>query len=189
LQERIVSRFRWGLVTEIEPPCYETRMAILKRKSREKGREIPDDVARLLSERIDSNIRELEGAVTKLIGYANVTGATITVELAREVLRDLFARRKGDPSMEDIIQVVTEHFGVKMSELQSRKRTNAIAHPRQIAMYIARQITRHSLEEIGGYFGGRDHSTVLYAVQKVGDQASKDAAYQELIDGFLGRLK
>jgi chromosomal replication initiator protein len=189
LQERLVSRFRWGLVTEIEPPCYETRMAILKRKSREKGREIPDDVARLLSERIDSNIRELEGAVTKLIGYSNVSGAAISTDLAREVLRDLFAKRKGQPSMEDIVEVVTEHFGVKLSELQSRKRTNAIAHPRQIAMYIARQITRHSLEEIGGYFGGRDHSTVLYAVEKVAESGRQDAAVQEMLDGFLGRLR
>src|SRR6185369_10770929 len=138
LQERLVSRFRWGLVTEIEPPCYETRMAILKRKSREKGREIPDDVARLLSERIDSNIRELEGAVTKLIGYSNVSGAPITPDLVREVLRDVFAKRKGQPSMDDIIEIVVEHYGVKLSELQSRKRTNAIAHPRQIAMYLAR---------------------------------------------------
>jgi chromosomal replication initiator protein len=189
LQERLVSRFRWGLVTEIEPPCYETRMAILKRKSREKGREIPDDVARLLSERIDSNIRELEGAVTKLIGYSNVSGAAITPELAREVLRDLFAKRKGQPSMDDIIEIVVEHYGVKLSELQSRKRTNAIAHPRQIAMYLARQITRHSLEEIGGYFGGRDHSTVLYAVEKVAESGRQDAAVQEMLDGFLGRLR
>ncbi len=189
LQERLVSRFRWGLVTEVETPCYETRMAILKRKSREKGREIPDDVARLLSERIDSNIRELEGAVTKLIGYSNVSGAPITPELAREVLRDLFAKRKGQPSMDDIVEIVTEHYNIKLSELQSRKRTNAIAHPRQIAMYLARQITRHSLEEIGGYFGGRDHSTVLYAVEKVAESGRKDAAVQEMLDGFLGRLR
>jgi chromosomal replication initiator protein len=184
-----VSRFRWGLVTEVETPCYETRMAILKRKSREKGREIPDDVARLLSERIDSNIRELEGAVTKLIGYSNVSGAPITPELAREVLRDLFAKRKGQPSMDDIVEIVTEHYNIKLSELQSRKRTNAIAHPRQIAMYLARQITRHSLEEIGGYFGGRDHSTVLYAVGKVTESGRRDAAVQEMLDGFLGRLR
>ena len=171
LQERLVSRFKWGLVTEIEPPCYETRMAILKRKSRERGREIPDDVARLLAERIDSNIRELEGAVTKLIGYAGLAGQPVSVELAREAMRDLFAVRKGQPSMEDIIGLITEHFGIKLSELQSKKRTNAIAYPRQVAMYLARQITRHSLEEIGGFFGGRDHSTVIYAVEKVGARA------------------
>jgi chromosomal replication initiator protein len=189
LQERLVSRFRWGLVTEIEPPCYETRMAILKRKSREKGREIPDDVARLLAERIDSNIRELEGAVTKLIGYSNLTGATVTADLAREVLRDLFAVRRGAPSLDDIVAVVTERFGVKLSELQSRKRTNAVAFPRQVSMYIARQITRHSLEEIGGFFGGRDHSTVLYAVEKVGEVMDEDPDVKTLVEGFLSRLQ
>src|SRR6185503_17578607 len=110
LQERLVSRFRWGLVTEIEPPCYETRMAILKRKSREKGRELPDDVARLLAERIDSNIRELEGATTKLMGYASLSGQAVTSELAREALREIFDSRKGQPSMEDILNVVTAHF-------------------------------------------------------------------------------
>ena len=188
LQERLVSRFRWGLVTEIEPPCYETRMAILKRKSREKGHEIPDDVARLLAERIDSNIRELEGAVTKLLGYANLTGATISTELARDVLRDLFAVRRGAPSLDDIVAVVTERFGVKLSELQSRKRTNAVAFPRQVSMYIARQITRHSLEEIGGFFGGRDHSTVLYAVEKVGEVMESDPDVHEMVTGFLGQL-
>jgi chromosomal replication initiator protein len=189
LQERLVSRFRWGLVTEIEPPCYETRMAILKRKSREKGREIPDDVARLLAERIDSNIRELEGAVTKLIGYSNLTGAQVTADLAREVLRDLFAVRRGAPSLDDIVAVVVESFGVKLSELQSRKRTSAVAFPRQVSMYIARQVTRHSLEEIGGFFGGRDHSTVLYAVEKVGETMEKDPDVRVLVEGFLSQLQ
>ncbi len=189
LQERLVSRFKWGLVTEIEPPCYETRMAILKRKSREKGREIPDDVARLLAERIDSNIRELEGAVTKLIGYAGLSGQPVTAELAREALRDIFVTRKGQPSMEDILGLVTERFGVKLSELQSRKRTNAIAYPRQIAMYLARRITRHSLEEIGGFFGGRDHSTVLYAVAKVDRLVLEDESCREVVTTFLGKLQ
>ncbi len=189
LQERLVSRFKWGLVTEIEPPCYETRMAILKRKSREKGREIPDEVARLLAERIDSNIRELEGAVTKLIGYASVSSQPVTAELAREALRDLFATRKGQPSMEDILGLVTERFGVKLSELQSRKRTNAIAYPRQIAMYLARRITRHSLEEIGGFFGGRDHSTVLYAVAKVDRMLAEDESCRDVVSTFLAKLQ
>ena len=189
LQERLVSRFKWGLVTEIEPPCFETRMAILKRKSRERGREVPDEVACLLAERIDSNIRELEGAVTKLIGYASLASAPITEGLAREALRELFATRKGQPSMQDILDLVTEHFGVKLSELQSKKRTSAIAWPRQVAMYLARQITRHSLEEIGGFFGGRDHSTVIYAVDKVTELAKTDAACRRVVDDFLARLQ
>jgi chromosomal replication initiator protein len=189
LQERLVSRFKWGLVTEIEPPCYETRMAILKRKSRERGRELPDDVARLLAERIDSNIRELEGAVTKLHSYASLSDRPVSNDLAREALRDLFSARKGQPSMEDILDLVTERFGVKLSELQSKKRTNTIAYPRQVAMYIARQITRHSLEEIGGFFGGRDHSTVIYAVEKIAQLAAEDAECRQMLDGLFEKLK
>jgi len=189
LQERLVSRFKWGLVTEIEAPCYETRMAILKRKSRDRGREIPDEVARLLAERVDSNIRELEGAVTKLLSYAGISGRPVSPELAREALRELFAARKGQPSMEDILNVVTERFEVKLSELQSKRRTNTIAFPRQVAMYLARQITRHSLEEIGGFFGGRDHSTVIYGVDKIHKRAQQDPETRALLDGLLAKLK
>jgi chromosomal replication initiator protein DnaA len=189
LQERLVSRFKWGLVTEIEPPCFETRMAILKRKSRERGRELSDEIASMLAERIDSNIRELEGAVTKLLGFAGVSGLPISAELAREALRELFHARRGQPTMEDILTLVTEHFSVRLSDLQSKKRTNAIAYPRQVAMFLARQITRHSLEEIGGFFGGRDHSTVIYAVDKIQELHEQDPATRALLDGFLGRLQ
>ena len=116
LQERLVSRFKWGLVTEIEPPCYETRMAILKRKGRERGNELPEEVAQLIAERVDTNIRELEGAVNKLYSFANVTGEPITVSFTRQVLSDLFSKRRGQPSMDDIIEVVTGHFGVRLSD-------------------------------------------------------------------------
>lgn len=189
LQDRLVSRFKWGLVTEIEPPCYETRMAILKRKGRERGQELPDEVAQIIAERIDTNIRELEGTVNKLYSFSNVTGQAITVEFAREVLTELFNKRRGQPAMEDIIEVVTSHFGVKLSDLQSKKRTNQIAFPRQIAMYLARKITRHSLEEVGGFFGGRDHSTVLHAVRKVGKLLEEDGATRDQVLGFLEELQ
>jgi chromosomal replication initiator protein len=189
LQDRLVSRFKWGLVTEIEPPCYETRMAILKRKGRERGEELPDEVAQIIAERVDTNIRELEGAVNKLYGFANVTNQRISVEFTREVLGDLFVQRRGQPTMEDIIQVVTSHFSVKLSDLQSKKRTNQVALPRQVAMYLARRITRHSLEEIGGFFGGRDHSTVLHGVKKITKLVEKEPATQELLSGFLGQLQ
>ena len=174
LHDRLVSRFKWGLVTELDPPCYETRVAILKRKSRERGHEIPDDVARFLADRIDTNIRELEGAVTKLLGYCVLNQKKISLEVVRQCLRELFAVRKGQASIEDIMKAVSDRFGVKQAELQSRRRTQAIAYPRQIGMYLARRITRMSLEEIGGHFGGRDHSTVLYAFQKISGLAKKD---------------
>jgi len=189
LQERLVSRFKWGLVTEIEPPCYETRMAILKRKGRERGNELPEEVAQLIAERVDTNIRELEGAVNKLYSFANVTGEPITVQFTRQVLSDLFTKRRGQPSMDDIIEVVTGHFGVRLSDLQSKKRTNQIAYPRQVAMYLARKITRHSLEEIGGFFGGRDHSTVLHAVRKVDKLTVEDETSRDLLAGLLDDLQ
>jgi len=189
LQGRLVSRFKWGLVTEMEPPCYETRMAILKRKSRERGSELPEDVARLLAERLDTNIRELEGAVTKVLGFAGLAKLPVTVELARECLRDVFSQRVGAPTMEDVLRVVTEHFGVRLADLQSRKRTAQIAHARQVGMYLARQVTRLSLEEIGGFYGGRDHSTVLYAIHKVSAAAKSEAESQEVLSDLLARLR
>jgi chromosomal replication initiator protein len=189
LQDRLVSRFKWGLVTEIEPACYETRMAILKRKSRERGHELPDDVARLVAEHVDTNIRELEGAVTRVLGYASLSSQAVTTDLARNVLRDVFRVQRGQPSMDDILRVVTSHFSVKLSELQSKKRTKAIAFPRQIGMYLVRKITRHSLEEIGGFFGGRDHSTVLYAIDRIKVQMKEDERLRALVAGFLGQLQ
>jgi len=189
LQDRLVSRFKWGLVTEIEKPCYETRMAILKRKSRERGKEIPDSVAQLVAEHVDSNIRELEGAVNRLLGYASLNALDVTPDLARHVLRDVFLSPKGQPSMDDILRLVTSHFQIKVTELQSRRRTKAIAHPRQIAMFLARSITRHSLEEIGGFFGGRDHTTVLYAVEQIEKQMKSDDRFRATIQGLLGQLQ
>jgi chromosomal replication initiator protein len=189
LQDRLVSRFKWGLVTEIEPACYETRMAILKRKSRERGHELPDEVARLVAEHVDTNIRELEGAVTRLLGFAGLNGLAITPDLARNVLREVFTVRRGQLSMEDILRVVTEHFSVKLAELQSKRRTKAIAFPRQIGMYLVRKTTRHSLEEIGGFFGGRDHSTVLYGIERIEEQMARDPQLKTLVAGFLTQLQ
>jgi len=189
LQERLVSRFKWGMVTEIEPPCYETRMAIVKRKSRERGQEVRDDVAQLVAEHIDQNVRELEGAVTRLLGYSSLTGKPVTPELAREALSDILYVQRGTPTMDDIISAVTEHFAVKLSDLQSKKRTKSIAYPRQVAMYLARKITRHSLEEIGGFFGGRDHSTVLYGVDRITDRMQSDEGCRNSVENLLDRLQ
>jgi chromosomal replication initiator protein len=189
LQERLVSRFKWGLVTEIETPCYETRVAILKRKSRERGHELQDEVAQLIAERIETNVRELEGAVNKLISYGNLTAKKVNVDLAREALRDIFAIRRGEPSMDDIVQIVIQHFGVKLSELQSKRRTASITYPRQIAMYLARKVTRHSLEEVGRFFGGRDHSTVLYAIDRIESRFGQDSDCRTVVERFLDDLR
>jgi chromosomal replication initiator protein len=188
LQERLVSRFKWGMVTEVEPPCYETRMAIVKRKSRDQGRELPDAVAQLIAEQIDQNVRELEGAVTRLLGFSSLTGKPLTLELAREALGDMLQVNHGTPTMDDIISAVTGKYGVKLSELQSKRRTKSITHPRQVAMFLARRITRHSLEEVGGFFGGRDHSTVIYAVARVAKAIREDTEVREQVEDLLGRL-
>ena len=189
LQDRLVSRFKWGMVTEIEPPCFETRVAIVKRKSRDRGHEMSDDVCQLLAERVETNVRELEGAVTKLLGYAGMTHSPITKDLARRVLRDVFVQRRGAPTLDDIGKAVTEYFGVKLSDLQSKRRTQSVAYPRQVAMYLARAATRHSLEEIGGFFGGRDHSTVLYAVEKISKRIETDAACSGSVQELRERLQ
>ena len=189
LHERLVSRFKWGLVTEIEPPCYETRMAILKRKCKERGGELPDEVAKTLAERLESNIRELEGAVNKLLGFSKLTGQPITPELARHCLHDLFTVRRGPASLDDVATLVTAHFDVRLSELQSKRRTKAIAWPRQVAMYLSRRITGRSLKDIGGFYGGRDHSTVLHAISKVEALLPIDAVIQDLVADLEARLK
>lgn len=188
LQDRLISRFKWGMVTEIEPPCYETRMAIVKRKARERGAELPDDVAQFIAENIEENVRELEGAVTRLFGYTALTNSELTLDLARESLAGLIDVRRGAPTVDEIISIVTDHYQVKLSELQSKRRTKTIAFPRQVAMYLARKVTRHSLEEIGGFFGGRDHTTVLYAVDKIEKLIVSDANFSRQIKKFMERL-
>jgi chromosomal replication initiator protein len=188
LQDRLVSRFKWGMVTEVSPPCFETRVAIVKRKGRERGHEVPDEVAQFIAEHIEENVRELEGAVTRLLGYAGITAQALDVTLARNALADLIEVQRGAPTMEDILATATAHFSVKLSDLQSKRRTAAIAYPRQVAMFLARRITRHSLEEIGGFFGGRDHTTVLYAVDKIAKLCDKDPATAKVVGNLLEKL-
>jgi chromosomal replication initiator protein len=189
LQERLISRFSWGLVTLLEPPCYETRVAIVKRKSRERGRELSDELARFLAERIENNVRELEGAINKLLGFASLSGQEPNLQLARQCLRELFTKQRGLPSIDDILRAVTARYGVKLSDLQSKRRTNAIVVPRQVGMFLARRVTRMSLEEIGHYFGGRDHSTVLYAIDKIGRVSREDEELRHTLSELLLELQ
>ena len=168
LTQRLISRFKWGLEAELEPPGYETRLAILRRKARDRGVEVPEEVLRLLGEQVDTNIRELEGAITKVIGYAQLIHRPIDLDLAHQALgMQPGGSLRPVTGVDRVIDVVCKHFGVRSGDLQGRRRTQSIALPRQAAMYLARQLTSMSLEEIGGCFGGRDHSTVLYAVDKI----------------------
>jgi len=168
LTQRLISRFKWGLEAELEPPGYETRLAILRRKARDRGVDVPDEVLRLLGEQVDTNIRELEGAITKVIGYSQLIHRPIDLDLAHQALgMQPGGSLRPVTGVDRVIDVVCKHFGVRSGDLQGRRRTQSIALPRQAAMYLARQLTSMSLEEIGGCFGGRDHSTVLYAVDKI----------------------
>ncbi|MFQ5504377.1 MAG: chromosomal replication initiator protein DnaA [Planctomycetota bacterium] len=166
LQERLVSRFGWGMVTSIEAPCFETRVAIINRKARLRGHEFGADVAQLLAEQIDSNIRELEGAVTKLIGYSRLMGRRIDVEMVLEALPDHIPTRRR-VMIQDVLNLVSKEFGIAARELQSKCRCKSIVFPRHIGIFLARRHTRLSLEEIGGFFGGRDHSTVLHSIKRI----------------------
>jgi chromosomal replication initiator protein len=159
LEERLVSRFNWGLVARIEKPCYETRVAILKKKAKMRGLELPDDVICYVAAKVDNNTRELEGAVTKLQGLAMLHEGRIDMDVARLALGESVAAEQRRVTIQHILDAVTKYYNVRLSDLQSKRRHKSIAFPRQVCMYLARRHTRFSLEEIGGYFGGRDHTT------------------------------
>ncbi|MBL7221442.1 MAG: chromosomal replication initiator protein DnaA [Phycisphaerae bacterium] len=184
LEERLISRFQWGLVTRIDRPCYETRLAIIHKKARFRNIRLPDDVACFIAGSIDSNTRELEGAIAKVTMLSQVTGRAVDLPLAQEALGSSMEPKKREVTIEDILSAVTLRYSVRLADLQSKKRSRSIAFPRQICMYLARNLTRHSLEEIGGYFGGRDHTTVLHANRTIEALCSNDPHLQ----GTLERL-
>jgi chromosomal replication initiator protein len=182
LEERLVSRFKWGVVARIDPPVYETRLAILRRKVDAHGIPFPDEVLHFLAENVVSNIRELEGAVNKLAGLSRICHRAVEMEMARETVRDLVAPGATRVSIDGIIRTVAEHYGVRVSDLQSKRRTKSIAFPRQVCMFLARRLTSHSLEEIGGYFGGRDHTTVMYAFDKIRREVQSNAELSSTLE-------
>jgi len=167
LEERLKSRFGWGLTVAVEPPELETRVAILIKKAQQAKVNLPNDAAFFIAQRIRSNVRELEGALKRVIASAHFTGSPINVELIRESLKDLLALQDKLVTIDNIQRVVSEYYKVKMSELLSKRRTRSVARPRQVAMALAKELTNHSLPEIGEAFGGRDHTTVLHACRKV----------------------
>ena len=167
IEERLRSRFEWGLIADIQPPDFETRVAILKKKAEIERVRFSDDVAYLIASRIKSNIRELEGSLTRMIAFCALTGREMTIDLAQEVLSDVWGEDERIITIEQIQRKVSDFFGLKLSDLKAKNRTRAIAFPRQVAMYLARQLTNSSLLEIGRAFGGKDHTTVLHAVEKI----------------------
>lgn len=167
LEERLKSRFVWGMTAPLEPPELETRVAILMKKAEEYGTELPHDVAFFIAEKIRSNVRELEGALKRVNANATFTGREVSLALVKEALRDLLAIQDRQVGIENIQKTVAEHYNIRISDMHSKKKTRSIARPRQIAMALSKELTNHSLPEIGDAFGGRDHTTVLHACRKV----------------------
>lgn len=167
VEDRLKSRFSWGLTIAIEPPELETRVAILKRKGQESNINLADEVAFFIAKRLRSNVRELEGALNRVIANANFTGRAITIDFVREALRDLLALQDKLVTIDNIQRTVAEYYKIKVADLLSKRRNRSVARPRQLAMALSKELTNHSLPEIGDAFGGRDHTTVLHACRKV----------------------
>jgi chromosomal replication initiator protein len=189
LEERLISRFEWGLVTDIQPPDLETRIAILKKKAERETTPVPNDVAFFIAEKIKSNIRELEGALVRVVAYAKLIGGEISVQLVREVLKDMVLEDEVKVSVELIQKKVAEHFNIKLTDIKGKKRNRAIVYPRQVAMYLARDLTDYSLPEIGSFFGGKDHTTVLHACDKIGGELKKNKGTKDLLGRLLAGIK
>jgi chromosomal replication initiator protein len=188
LEERIRSRLGWGLVADIHPTTYELRLGILQAKAEQLiGLEVPERVLEFLARRITSNVRELEGALNRIVAQATLVGRAITPDMAQEVLQDLLRAHEKRVTIEDIQKRVADHFGVKISDMHSARRARAVARPRQVAMYLAKQLTPRSLPEIGKKFGGRDHTTVMHAVRKIEELRAIDATLNDDIE-LLRRL-
>jgi chromosomal replication initiator protein len=173
MEDRLVSRFASGLTVAIEPPELEMRVAILLKKAESEGVEIKEDVAFFIAKNLRSNVRELEGALRKVIAFSSFHGRVVTVELAREALKDLLSASTGQVTVELIQKTVADYYKIKVSDMYSKRRPSNIALPRQVAMYLAKELTQKSLPEIGELFGGRDHTTVLHAVRKIGGERAK----------------
>ena len=179
LEERLKSRIGWGLSVAVEPPDLETRVAILMSKAQQASVHLPDEVAFLIGKRIRSNVRELEGALRRVIANAHFTGQPITLDFAKEALKDLIALQDRLVNVENIQRTVAEYYKIRVSDLLSPKRTRSVTRPRQAAMALSKELTNHSLPEIGQFFGGRDHTTVLHACRKVQEIMASDAKFQE----------
>jgi chromosomal replication initiator protein len=191
LEERLRSRFEWGLITDIQPPDLETRIAILRKKVKTDGIHVPDpQVLTFIAGRVSTNIRELEGALTRVVAFSSLTARPMTVELAQDVLKDVFPQGEApEVSIERIQTAVTERFGLSMEELCGDRRSQNIVYPRQVAMYLSRELTDASLPKIGREFGGRDHTTVIHATSKIARMIREDRSVYNLVQELTARVK
>jgi chromosomal replication initiator protein len=191
LEERLRSRFEWGLITDIQPPDLETRIAILRKKVKTDGIHVPDpQVLSFIASRISTNIRELEGALTRVVAFSSLTGRSLSVELAEDVLKDVFPQGEAaEVSIQRIQELVSERFQLTMDELCGEKRSQNIVYPRQVAMYLSRELTDSSLPKIGKEFGGRDHTTVIHATSKIARLIREDRSVYNLVQELTARVK
>jgi chromosomal replication initiator protein len=189
IEERLRSRFEWGLIADIQPPDLETKIAILQKKAENERFPLPDDVAEYIARAIKSNVRELEGALTRLMAYASLTGATVSLATAQQVLRNIIASQEKRVTIDLIQKRVSEHFNLREQDLKVRSNTRAIAFPRQVAMYIVKQLTTASLPEIGRQFGGKHHTTVLHSINKIEELRRSDKDLNRTITRLMDALQ
>lgn len=190
LEERLRSRFEWGLITDIQPPDLETRIAILRKKARAENLDIPNEAMMYIANQIDTNIRELEGALIRVVAYSSLTNQDVTSHLAAEALKDIIpSSRPKIITIQDIQQRVGEYYNLKLEDFKARKRTKAVAFPRQIAMYLSRELTDYSLPKIGEAFGGRDHTTVIHAHEKITQSLKSDQELFKVVNNLMDKIK
>ncbi len=188
MEERLRSRFEWGLIADLQAPDVETRIAILRKKSDDEGIGLPEEVIQFLAANMKSNIRELEGSLVRLGAFASLTGQTITMDMAKNVLRDIIGEKKKIVAMDDIEEAVAGRFHVKVSELKSRRRSKTLVHPRQIAMYLCREMTDASFPEIGRHFGGKDHTTIIHACKQITKALEADHTLRATLDSLKDQI-
>jgi chromosomal replication initiator protein len=189
LEERLRARFEWGLIADIQPPDLETKIAILRKKAESDGCPLPDDVGLFIASHCGSNIRELEGALTKVVAYSSMAGRELNVELAKDQLRDFMPAKSPAATVESIQKLVANYFDLKVSDLKTKNNSRQISLPRQIAMYLCKENTSCSLPDIGRRFGGKHHSTVIHAIQKIRKKRVEERDFNNLLDNFTQRLK
>ncbi|WHZ23845.1 MAG: Chromosomal replication initiator protein DnaA [Nitrospira sp.] len=188
IEERLRSRFEWGLIADLQPPDVETRIAILRKKSEDERIALPEDVIHFLATTMKNNIRELEGSLVRLGAYSSLTGQVITLEMAKNVLRDLIGDKKKIVSIEDIQEAVGTKYHLKIGDLKSRRRSKTLVHPRQIAMYLCRELTEASFPEIGRQFGGKDHTTIIHACRQIAKAKEIDSTLQTTLEGLKEQI-
>jgi chromosomal replication initiator protein len=189
LVERLRSRFEWGLMADIQPPDLETKMAILDKKAENEGVILPDDVRTLIASRTKSNVRELEGALVKLVAFSSITGAAITLPMAQQVLKNLLHAQDRRVSIDAIQKAVAEKFGIKQAQLKEKSNAKAVVYPRQVAMYLVKELTAASLPEIGRAFGGKHHTTVMHSVDKIATTKQNDLNLNRLLHSLIESLQ